>query len=57
MVHIENKEKSDLMFLIKNEKHLTVDEAIKISIESSDSQGEPLKKSDSFEMPVIHLDE
>lgn len=48
---------SDFLYLIKREKHLTVDEAINISIEASKNKGEPLKKSDSFEMPVIHLDD
>jgi hypothetical protein len=45
------------MFLIKSEKHLTLDDAIQSTMKASLVKGTPLRKCDEFEMPVIKIDE
>lgn len=55
MVEIQGKGSKDSLFLIKNKKVKTVEDAIKMASEGIIKHPTPLKKDDVFEMPVVKL--
>lgn len=57
LIHIGDKLTNDTLYILKNEKSLTVDEVLKKVAEQEKKGGlGPMKKKDLFEMPVVEVD-
>ena len=54
-ISIPDRASSDLLFLIKSEAEMIVDEAVNLAV-LAENTGAPMTSYDIFEMPVINID-